>query len=100
MIEQELNQYAPDLVSPPGDTLAETLAALGMTQAELAVRSGRPYNTVSEIINGKASITPETALQLERVLGVPARFWLKREQQYQEWRVRHAMVSSGRAPVR
>jgi addiction module HigA family antidote len=82
------NQYAPDTVSPPGDTLAETLEELGMTQAELATRMGRPQKLISEIINGKAAITPDTASQLERVLGVPARFWLKREQHYQEWRTR------------
>jgi HTH-type transcriptional regulator / antitoxin HigA len=33
------------LLSPPGDTIQETLDALGMTQAELAQRMGRP-NTV------------------------------------------------------
>lgn len=82
------NQYAPDTVSPPGDTLAETIEELGMTQADLATRMGRPQKTISEIINGKTAITPDTALQLERVLGVPARFWLKREQHYQEWRAR------------
>lgn len=79
------NQYAPDTVSPPGDTLAETLEELGMSQADLALRMGRPQKTICEIINGKTAITPATALQLERVLGVSARFWLKREQHYQEW---------------
>ncbi|MBS2028787.1 MAG: HigA family addiction module antidote protein [Deltaproteobacteria bacterium] len=78
------NEYAPEEVSPPGDTLAETLEAKGMSQAELAERTGRPKKTINEIINGKASITSETALQLERVLGVPARFWIERESQYQE----------------
>jgi addiction module HigA family antidote len=82
------NQYFPDTVSPPGDSVAETLEELGMTQAELSTRMGRPQKTVSEIINGKTAITPDTALQLEHVLGVPARFWLKREQYYQGWRSR------------
>src|SRR5206468_3775093 len=70
--------------TPPGATLLETLEALGMTQSELAERMGRPTKTVNEIINGKAAITPETALQLERVLGVPARFWSNRERHYRE----------------
>lgn len=82
------NQYMPDSVSPPGETLAETLEELGMSQAELAVRMGRPQKTISEIINGKTAITPDTALQLERVLGIGTRFWLKREQHYQAWRAR------------
>ncbi len=78
------NQYAPDYVSLPGETLEEVLEELSMTQAELAERMGRPKKTISEIINGKAAIIPETALQLERVLGIPASFWNNRERLYRE----------------
>ena len=77
-------QYRPDYVSPPGETLLEALEERGMTQAELAQRTGRPKKTINEIVKGKAAITPETALQFERVLGIPATFWNKREQQYRE----------------
>lgn len=84
MVEPARNQYLPDEVSPPGETLLETLEALGMTQAELAERMGRPKKTISEIINSKTAITPETALQLERALGIPAGFWNNRERQYRE----------------
>ena len=62
------------LLSPPGDTLLETMEAKGIKQPELAMRMGRPLKTINEIIKGKAAITPETALQLERVLGIPADF--------------------------
>lgn len=82
------NEYAPDRVSPPGDTLRETLDALGMTQAELAERLGRSRKAVNEIVQGKAPITHDTALQLERVLGVPAAFWNSREAHYREYRAR------------
>lgn len=78
------NEYHPDIVSPPGETLSETLETIGMSQAELARRMGRPMKTINEIIQGKATITAETALQLEQVLNIPASFWLKREQQYRE----------------
>lgn len=78
------NQYTPDYVSPPGETLQEVLEEQGITQAELAERTGRPKKTINEIINGKTAITPETALQLERVLNVPASFWNNRERQYRE----------------
>ncbi len=83
-----MNQYQPDRVSPPGDTLLESIEALGMSQAELAERLGRPKKTVNEIIQGKAQITPETALQLENVLGVPAAFWMNREARYREFLAR------------
>ena len=82
------NQYLPDAVTPPGTTLAETLAELGMSQSELALRMGRPQKTLGEIIAGRSGITPDTALQLEHVLGIPARFWIIRELHYQEWRAR------------
>jgi HTH-type transcriptional regulator / antitoxin HigA len=78
------NQYMPNYASPPGDTLQEVLEERGMSQAELAERTGRPKKTINEIINGKAAITPETALQLERVLGIPASFWNNRERHYRE----------------
>src|SRR5713226_1218449 len=78
------NEYQPDYVSSPGDTLLETLETIGMSQAELAKRMGRPVKTINEIVQGKAAITAETALQLEQVLHVLASFWLKREQQYRE----------------
>src|SRR5258708_2555003 len=78
------NEYHPDSVSSPGETLLETLEAIGMSQAELARRMGRPVKTINEIIQKKAAITAETALQLEQVLNIPASFWLNREQQYRE----------------
>jgi addiction module HigA family antidote len=78
------HQYDPDTISPPGETLEETLAAIGMSQVELARRTGRPLKTINEIIKGKTAITPETALQFERVLGIPASFWNNREREYRD----------------
>jgi HTH-type transcriptional regulator/antitoxin HigA len=83
-----MNMYQPDVVSWPGETLEELLEEREMTQAELAERTGRPKKTINEIIQGKVAITPETALQFERVLGTPAQFWLERERQYREWLAR------------
>lgn len=72
----------PDIAIPPGELLAETLESLGMSQAELARRAGRPGQAVNEIVKGTKEIVPETALQLERVLGVPAHIWLRLEADY------------------
>jgi len=90
MIKPVQNEYVPDVVSPPGETLMEMLEERGMSQAELAERTGRPKKTINEIIKGKATITPATALQLERVLGAPASFWNNREQHYRESLARQA----------
>ncbi len=78
------NQYLPGRVSPPGETLLETLETIGMSQAELAERTGLAPKIVHKIIKGKATIVPETALQLEHVLGIPASFWNNRECHYRE----------------
>lgn len=78
------NQFIPDYAIPPGETLFDTIDALGMSQAELSERTGRPKKTINEIIKGKAPITPDTALQLERVLGVSASFWNNLEKNYRE----------------
>src|SRR5438094_386269 len=88
MIEQTKLTYRPDRVSAPGTTLLDLLDERGMTQADLAERSGRPLKTINEIIKGKAAITSETALQLERVLGTPAEFWNQREANYRAYLAR------------
>jgi len=84
MISQVQTEYRPDFVSPPGETLLEVLEERGITQAELALRMGRPTKTINEIIHGKAMITPATAIQLERALGIPAEFWNSFERRYRE----------------
>src|SRR2546422_9873932 len=84
MTEQIRNQYVTDTASAPGETLEEVLESRGMSQAELADRTGRPKKTINEIVKGKAAITAETAIQLERVLAIPASFWIAREQNYRE----------------
>lgn len=88
MVKQFKNQFSPDYAVPPGETLLETIQTLGMSQADLAERTGRPLKTINEIIKGKTAITSETALQLERVLGVSASFWNNLERNYREARAR------------
>ncbi len=75
-------QLAKDLISQPGDTLLENIEYKGISQTDLAKRMGRPIKTINEIIQGKAAIMPETAIQLERALDIPANFWLERERNY------------------
>lgn len=88
MSEPIRNEYLPDFVSPPGETLLETLEALGMPQADLADRTGRSRKMINEIIKGKAPITHKMSIELERVLGVPAGFWNNRERHYREFLAR------------
>jgi HTH-type transcriptional regulator / antitoxin HigA len=85
MVNSIENSYNPDYVSHPGETLVEILSEKSMSQAELARRLGRPKKTVNEIIQGKSGITSDTALQLEKVLGIPAGFWVNRQRYYDEY---------------
>jgi addiction module HigA family antidote len=90
MANSNRNQYIPDYLVTPGEVLDEYLDARGMSQAEFATRTGMAKKTINEIIRGKASITPDTALKLERALGRPAHFWSNLERQFQEDRTRLA----------
>ena len=76
------NQVWSDLPISPGSVLEEEIEARAMTQKELARRMGRPPQVVNEIIKAKKSITPETALALEKVLGIPAQVWVNLESVY------------------
>jgi HTH-type transcriptional regulator / antitoxin HigA len=75
--------YEPDYAVPPGDSLAELLDDRGMSQAELARRTGLSAKHINLILKGSATITPVTALKLERVLDIPARIWSALEMNYQ-----------------
>lgn len=91
--------YAPDYALPPGDTLAETLEEIGMTQADLARRTGLSTKHVNQIVAGSAPISPETALGFERVTNVPARFWLNLEAAFRERLARRASLDVRSADV-
>ena len=96
MIEA-LPLYAPREVTPPGDTLRDLMEERALSQAELSRRLGRPAQAVNEIVAGKKVITEDTALELERVLQVPAQFWLVREARYREYLARQRAADSHKA---
>lgn len=67
---------------PPGETIREMLEDRNISQNEFAVRMGMSTKHISRLINGKVELTPDTALKLEYVLGMPASFWLNFEALY------------------
>ena len=87
-LAQQQQPFTPDAVTPPGDTLRETIEHTGMTQVELAERTGLDKKTINLIVQGKAPVTQETALAFEKVFGLPARFWMALETQYAEQQAR------------
>lgn len=82
MVEQ--HPFRPDYAIPPGETLRDRLVEMSLSQAELAARAGLSAKHVSQIMQGLAPITLETAVALDRITGVPASVWNRREADYRE----------------
>lgn len=72
------------IATPPGATIKEQLHDRGMSQKEFAARMDMSEKHISQLINGEVQLTPETAVRLEMVLGVPAKFWNNLESIYRE----------------
>ena len=69
--------FQPNYAIHPGEYLEELLEARGMSQAELAIRLGISRKHISNVVNGKASITAELAHALEKVFcDYSAKYWL------------------------
>lgn len=76
----------------PGEmVLEEYLKPLGISQSAFAIRLGVSFPRLNEIIRGKRSVTPDTALRLARVLGVSAGFWLGLQQDWDLWHAMHSL---------
>jgi HTH-type transcriptional regulator/antitoxin HigA len=91
---ETLADFAPDWVATPGESINDLLEERGWTQADLATRTGFTTKHINLLLKGKAPITEETALKLERVLGSTARFWLNLEAQYREHLARQDAIKS------
>jgi antitoxin HigA-1 len=63
---------------------------LGISQSALAIRLGVSFPRLNEIIRGKRSVTPDTALRLARVLGMSAGFWLGLQTDWDLWHAMHS----------
>lgn len=75
----------------PGEmVLEEYLKPLGVSQSAFAIRLGVSFPRLNEIIRGKRSVTPDTALRLGRVLGISAGFWLGLQQDWDLWHAMHS----------
>jgi HTH-type transcriptional regulator/antitoxin HigA len=82
--ETETFPFRPDYAVPPGETLRDRIAEMNLSQAELALRAGLSTKHVNQIMKGAAPITLETAIALERITGIPASVWNRREADYRE----------------
>src|ERR1700722_626045 len=67
----------------PGEHLAEELAELGLSAAELSRQLDVPVNRITGIINGQRGITADTALRLGHWFGTSPQFWLNLQSLYE-----------------
>jgi len=81
MVELSTTSGIRDL-APPGEILQEALEERGISNAELARRTGLSEKHVSQLVNSHVSLSMDVALKLERVLGIPANFWLALESNF------------------
>jgi len=67
----------------PGEILMEEfLKPMGISQYRLAKDISVPARRINEIVQGKRSITPDTALRLSRYFGLSERFWVNLQARY------------------
>ena len=75
----------------PGGTLRDELEARGLTLKALAQAIGVSVGRVTDIVNERRAISPDTALRLGRFFGNGADFWIGLQAQYDVARTRKAL---------
>jgi HTH-type transcriptional regulator/antitoxin HigA len=80
----QAEEFRPDWVSPPGDTIKDVLKERSLSLAEFAESIGQTVQEGRELLEGRATITIATARRLERVLGASVEFWMSRDFQYRQ----------------
>jgi addiction module HigA family antidote len=80
-----------DPIHPGEILLEEFLRPMGISQYRLAKDISVPQRRISEIVQGKRSVTADTALRLGRYFGMEAQFWLNLQSRYDLLRAETAM---------
>lgn len=66
----------------PGRFLKRELAARDLSANRLSLDIGVPSGRITDILNGRRSITADTAVRLGRYFGNSPQFWLDLQSQY------------------
>lgn len=88
--------YEPGYTTSPGEHLLDELRRLGISQADLAARTGLSAKHINQMTKGAATVTPETAVQLDLATGTPARQWLTYEANYRS----HLATAAARSKLK
>ncbi len=76
------NEFLPNWASAPGDTITDILRERNITEVEFAQKIGYSSQDVTNLLQGRATITLAIARKLEHVLGASVEFWMSRDFQY------------------
>ena len=83
----------------PGVTLEEKLEEMGMSVKEFAIRTDKPEKTINAVLKGDSSVTPDMAVAFEIVTGIPASFWMNKQQNYNEYVARKKREEALKASI-
>jgi addiction module HigA family antidote len=86
-----VNEYIPQTISHPGAILEEKLQEMKMSIKEFALRTGKPEQTIIAVIKGNSAITQGMAIKFENVTKIPAAFWMRHQQCYDEFKTREKL---------
>lgn len=78
----------PDYAIFPGETLRECLDELGMSQAELATRTGLTPKHINQVLQGVVPLSGDVAQRLEYATGVPSALWNRLEADFRTHQLR------------
>lgn len=76
------SKHLPFEASHPGSLILDEIKYRGINQSDLAVQIDVPKTQLNEIIKGKRALTADVALLLEKVLDIPATYWMNLQSQY------------------
>jgi addiction module HigA family antidote len=80
--------------------LEEFLKPLGLSQVKAAELLGISFPRLNELVNGKRGVTPDTALRLERLLGMEAQFWLNMQNAWDLYRLEQSAEGAAIKQIR
>lgn len=90
------NEYRPDVVLSPGETLKEYISNGSISLEELVKQTGYSEKVLNEILEGLKPLTSSMADRLSEATGRPAHFWNNLEKNYREALVRMLLTEEDR----
>ena len=76
----------------PGEIIRKLcLEPLGLTVTRAAKGLGLSRKTLSQLLNGRAGVSPEMAIRLGKAFGGSPESWLQQQSQYDLWKVRNEL---------